>query len=219
MRWGGVGVVVLLATVLLVTCQGGPGYYGDKYAPSGATAFPDDVATGPEPEQQVEPHTCGLHSVRSIYRAYGLDPDAFDLRFRMGVDKPAFAVVPDTTGTLHPDMMRVLEQDGFEVTLVEPNDEDSLLALSTHLADQQLALVLTRVSGYHWVVMSQGEAGQMVICDSLAEEPYEVALEPYLQESVYSLLLIRPSGEGTGNAGGTHARGLREMGRIPGRGD
>ena len=85
-------------------------------------------SNNPEPaiiDPQTEPHTCGLHSLRSIYRAYGLNPDEHELRERLGVDTPANPADPTSTGTLQPDISRVLAQDGFLIHALDLNGNKS----------------------------------------------------------------------------------------------
>jgi hypothetical protein len=127
-----------------------------------------------------------------VYRAYGLDPVALRLRFRIGVDKPFTNLMPDSLGTIHPDMLRVLEQDGFDTQLLRPGSADARARLRAHLDDGQVAIALIRVNELHWVVLASRRAGNVVVCDSLHEHTYEEPLEAYFRERVYSLLLIKP---------------------------
>ena len=71
-------------------------------------------------EMQTEGSTCGLHALSSVYRAHGLNGEVFRLRARLGIDIPALPFLEHTTGTLQPDLLRVLAQDGFRGTLLKP---------------------------------------------------------------------------------------------------
>lgn len=172
-------------------CVGPPGYYGAKYSSAGAAsplAFPMIA----EPERQTESHTCGLHALSSLYRAYGLDPERLRLRFRIGVDKPVSNLMPDSLGTIHPDIVRVLEQDGFTSEIVRPSAEDARARLADHLDRGHFALVLIRVNELHWVLFTGREGSEVEVCDSLEAENYRVSFEKYLAERVYSVVLIEP---------------------------
>lgn len=182
---------ILLPLVLLTFCIGPPSYYSAKYSSAGP-AQPFLWANRAIPDRQTEPHTCGFHALSSVYRAYGLDPERLRLRFRIGVDKPVNNLLPDSLGTIHPDMLRVLRQDGFDTQIVRASDSDASVRLRNHLDDDQLAVALIRVKELHWVVLASRHDDEVVVCDSLHEHTYEEPLEPYLRERVYSLLLISP---------------------------
>lgn len=144
------------------------------------------------PEQQTEPHTCGFHSISAIYKAYGLDPEVARLRFRLGTDMPTNLLVQDaTTGTIHPDILRVLGQDGFETEVVLPGDT---LAdrLKAHLRSGHPALILTKVSTWHWVVAATLEDDDVVICDSLEPDLYRRPIGAYAADQIYNAILVRP---------------------------
>jgi hypothetical protein len=109
------------------------------------------------------------------------------------VDKPLSNLLPDSRGSIHPDMMRVLRQDGFESEVLQPWSKDAEGRLEAHLKGGHVAAALIRINDLHWVALSQGADGMLRVCDSLVEEPYEVPLEGYLRDRIYSLLLIRPA--------------------------
>jgi hypothetical protein len=196
---GGIGrravlmLACLFAAAVLTFCVGSPFYYHEKFAPAPTPARPTAHPAEIRPGIQTEPHTCGLHSLSSVYRAYGLDPEALRLRFRLGTDKPLNNLVPSSAGTIHPDMLRVLRQDGFRVDLLSPGDKDAARALSAHLDTGHPAVALIKPSEFHWVVIGAHEGADAVICDSLAPEPYSKPLDTYLRDDVYSLLLIAPA--------------------------
>jgi hypothetical protein len=185
------GAACCLPLLCATFCVGPPGYYSAKYSSAGA-ASPLVFPIAAEPERQTEPHTCGLHALSSLYRAYRLDPERLRLRFRIGVDKPVSNFFPDTTGTIHPDILRVVEQDGFEAEVLRPSDSATRLRVEEHLRRGHYALVLIRVNELHWVLFTGLEGDRAVVCDSLETEAYDVAFREYLAERVYSVVLIRP---------------------------
>lgn len=192
-RWVAGGEVVLAAGVAVSSCVGPPWYYVEKYQPAGP-AHPLALPGPIQPERQTEPHTCGLCSLSSVYRAYGLEPEALRVRFRSGVDKPVINFVPSTRGTIHPDMLRVLRQDGFRAEVVSLKGDDAAERVAGHLDRGHFAIALIRVNELHWVVLSGRRGDSVVICDSLHEDLYEEPLAEYLRERVYSLVLVEPAG-------------------------
>lgn len=195
-----VTAAVLSALFLLAFCVGPPRYYVEKYQ-AAQRAVPAYLPEPLVPEVQTEPHTCGLHTLSSIYRAYGLDAEAQRLRFRLGTDKPFTNFLADSTGTIHPDMLRVLRQDGFRAELLLDRSEQTAARLTEHLARGHVAAALTKVSEFHWVALSAlPDAGSapaltLLVCDSLHEEAYERDATDYVRESVYSLILIAPESQ------------------------
>lgn len=183
---------LLLAATILSFCVGSPAYYHEKYAPTAPGVRPATTPAEIRPEVQTEGHTCGLHSVSAIYTAYGLDPVALRLRFRLGTDRPVNTLIPDSRGTIHPDMLRVLGQDGFEAQVLMPGGDGSARRLRDHLDTGHPALALTKPGEFHWVVIARRDGDDAVVCDSLVRGSYREPLEPYLRERVYSVLLVRP---------------------------
>lgn len=195
-RWVLLGVAGVLAggcAGSLTFCAGPPSYYSEKFGPSPVplrlpSPTPGDFA----PETQTEPHTCGLHSMNVIYRAYGLNPDDAKLRFRLGTDIPVNLFAPGTTGTIHPDILRVLEQDGFTSEVLVANEELAS-RLESHLTTGHPAMVLVKASTWHWVVACGiDEKRNVTICDSLKPETYQEPLGSYAADRAQSVLLIRP---------------------------
>ena len=210
-----IGVLALSACIFL------PDFAGQrkagKYEPVDLDQDPRPRATaGPaRPEQQTEPHTCGWHAMRSLYTAYGLDPDDFGLRFRLGTDQPAMRADKDSTGTLHPDLYRVLAQDGF---VAEVFDFDRALPadhLDLHLSNNQLALAVVYRSTYHWVLLTPGDKpGRVRVIDSLIAEPVDTDAAAFVDEAL-SITLVRPAKPGeTVSTADAHAAGLTEMRRL-----
>jgi hypothetical protein len=183
--------IISIPCLLLTFCVGTPGYYVDKYSSAGP-AHPVAFPVSPIPELQTEPHTCGLHALSSLYHAYSLDPDRLKLRFRIGVDTPLSNFMPKSLGTIHPDMLRVLWQDGFQTELVRPGSSAAAARLADHLTDGHMALALIRVKEFHWVLLGGTINDKLIICDSLHESNYPEPLDTYLRDRIYSLLLVKP---------------------------
>lgn len=193
LRWTAVALVLLVALLCIGFCVGSPLYYAQKYSGSPTPSRPAVLPVAIVAEQQTEPHTCGLCSLIAVYRAYGLDPEALGLRFRLGTDKPLTNFIPSSRGTIHPDMLRVLAQDGFDARVLRPSAEGSRPALLAHLRQGHPALALVKLSEYHWVVIGSADADELAIHDSLAPAPYRRAIDAYLTDDVYSLVLLSPA--------------------------
>lgn len=156
------------------------------------------------PEAQFESHTCGLHTIRVIYKAYGLDPDLENLRFRLGVDVPASPIEPDSTGTLQPDLLRVLVQDGFDYELLPLNDLSvATTSLLDHLkAGNMAALLISRRENgnMHWVAAQKITGEKIVILDSLFPDVYREEPLSLVRECVLSCILVEPNGIGNNDS-------------------
>ncbi|MEM1355272.1 MAG: hypothetical protein AAGC44_05775 [Planctomycetota bacterium] len=219
-RWLRRLAFVLPGGFVLLVCIGcifGPDFIAQKragkYEPAAATAEarPTPVASAPVAEKQTEPHTCGLHAARSLYAAYGLDPDRFDLRFRLGTDAKALRFDQTSTGTLHPDLYRVLHQDGFTTQRLDLESPDAASCLEEHLDREQLALALVYRGTYHWVLLAgHEEAGRALVMDSLLDEPSPQPIALLLTDDALSVTLVQPSDrqEGPNNR---HRDGIGEM--------
>ncbi len=178
------------------------------------------------PELQLEDHTCGLHALRIVYRAHGLDPDAERLRERLGVDTPALPKAPSTTGTLHPDLMRVLRQDHFDTALIDPDLEGAATRLesllTTPLASAPVLLLVDLGNeALHWVAAARSErAGHVRVWDSLVREPYDEPLDSYLRQRVLSIVMVTPHARvDVEPLESVYAEGLAEMWRVARRMD
>jgi len=128
---------------------------------SASTAKPN-MAKAAEliPEVQTEPHTCGLHSLRSIYQSFNLDPDDYRLRARLGVDNPGLALDQNSTGTIQPDLYRVLDQDGFAFD-ADFSKQAEMESVYQHLAEGFPVMALIQrpeTEGMHWIVLQNAEA-------------------------------------------------------------
>ncbi len=168
------------------------------------------------PILQFENHTCGLLTLSAAYRVYGLSPVEENLRLRLGVDKPANPLDSTSTGTLHPDLLRVLVQDGFDYSLLEPPQEAT--ALRDHLdgGDVALLLIARRQNGnLHWVLTDSREDDRLRIVDSLAAEAYQEPMLEFLESCVLSIVAIKPAAAGAeANLDAAHVDGLAELARV-----
>lgn len=195
----GCGIIVILFLVFLVVVVAprintkAAAHHADTVAHK--TAQIDDL----RPEMQFENHTCGLHSLEVIYKAYGLDPEQENLRFRLGVDVPANPLDQESTGSVHADIYRVLEQDGFLFTSVLSTDEGAAIeALRSHLHQRHPAILLILMKGsggLHWVVCTELEGERLLVLDSLAPNPYKVDVTSFFETRVLSCILVEPSNE------------------------
>ena len=191
-HWAILAFILIDLAVGVFFCVGSPGYYSSKMSAAPVRRFPNLKPDRVRAIKQVEPHTCGFCSMAAVYRAYGLDVEELRLRFRLGTDVPVSNFLPDTQGTIHPDMLRVLSQDGFETEVLRPSSDDALKRLFKHLDSGHYALVLVKLKEYHWVVAAGRVDGRLVIVDSLAPQPYDRDAASYFLDEVYSLLLVQP---------------------------
>lgn len=205
--------------MLFLACAGpysGPDY-ADKLAPPDSLASPLPTPRPLRIHAQHEGHTCGFHAVESLYEAYGLDADELHARFRLGTDVPALPGNDEWLGTLHPDLYRVLTQDGFAIVEVNPTLDIAAVALSQHLAEHcALALVRLPGGGLHWIALDASDGGGVRVIDSLRDEPLVESGEAFLEREVLSLLLVRPAGRVT-LPFVPHKAGLLEMNRVRAR--
>jgi ABC-type bacteriocin/lantibiotic exporter with double-glycine peptidase domain len=167
------------------------------------------------PEKQTEHHTCGLHAISSVYRSYGLDPKERRLRQRLGIDNPSLAYDSTTTGCLHPDIYRVIAQDGFDFKCLNLADSTSKELLKKHL-DQKfyaLALIKRRENGHlHWVVISGRSGNSILICDSLKPELYPEDIDDYWDKCLLSVILLQPAeSKSQLSLWRLHAIGMKDM--------
>lgn len=145
-------------------------------------------------EEQTEGFTCGLHALSTVYKAYGLDASEERLRRRMGVDIKAVFYVPDSTGTLHPDMWMVLTQDYFDVQTLDRFTESGWSDLHRHLGSGHPAVLLIkrRENGnLHWVVATRALEDTIEIYDSLFDQPYAETPD-FLEDHVVTTMLLMP---------------------------
>lgn len=202
-------VLVAIALITFVQIKPPPG----KYDPPETPVLPAEIPVELAIRLQLESHTCGLRSLESIYIAYGIVPDQADVRFRLGVDRPALPLSPDSKGTLHPDLLRVLAQDGFATAIVDLDAATAAEAVLAHLEGGHPVLALTQrevSGGLHWVVLSRADGRQITIIDSLEDEPLTKSLDGCLEISL-SLLCVSPSSDAPPPISEVHGEGIAEM--------
>ncbi len=186
-------VIGVLLVMLVPFCAGPPSYYSLKYGRSDVPMHPTKMPGAFAPVKQTDPHTCGYCGIVAVYNAYGLDHQAAGLRFRLGTDVQLNQLVDSSTGTIPPDMTRVLEQDGFTTqTVSAANDQMAALTLA-HLRAGHPALAVIKVKGLHWVVLTAEHDGQVTVCDSLHDDLYTKSAATYLKDEVYGVMLILPA--------------------------
>ncbi len=164
------------------------------------------------PEKQTEGHTCGWHCLRSIYTSYHLKTEEYALRERLGVDKKAVPFFASTKGTVHPDILRVLDQDGFQFEHLDLGKQGHLNRLHDHFKTGHYALVLIRLNqsnALHWVVLSGVEEGKYHVVDSLQKDPYKEDVT-FIHRQVQTTLLIKPSHSDEIGTGKAHRQGIQQ---------
>jgi hypothetical protein len=180
---------------------------------------PERLDGAAAPILQFEKHTCGLLALSAAYRIYGLTPADENLRTRLGVDLPANPLDSTSTGTLHPDLLRVLVQDGFGYALPDPAQGPA--PLRSHISEGNVALLLIarRQNGnLHWVLTDACGDEQLRIVDSLEAEAYHEPLVEFTATCVLSIVTIEPARGGTdGDVEQAHIDGLAELNRVRGR--
>ena len=196
-------VIGALALVAVFFLASNAAHYSAKYQPGLVT--PDGVSSlrirqEAQPIWQDEAHICGYLALSSIYAAYGIDREVAKLRFRLGVDQRGNAFDASSLGSIHPDVFRVMYQDGFvlqDVDLDTPRFNPLILA---HTYQRHLVLFLIKRpqnGNLHWVVAVDPEdesAGSLRIIDSLVKEPYNVDSKAFIDTYVVSALLVfRPT--------------------------
>lgn len=214
--------VVAAISLVTVGCVGlsESGEMNSKYGPATEASPPSREAQAPlQPLVQDEPHTCGLLAIAAVYRAYGQDPETLDLRFRLGTDRGAFLGKGprDSSGTLHPDILRVLEQDEWLVEIVpDLQFAERVNRLRSHLVSAPaLALIaLEPANEMHWVALDSTALGMVRVVDSLQAEVLEVPIENWLNERVLSLLLLSPRTSRDKGTLSAHKEGTVEMVRV-----
>lgn len=219
-------IAVILAIFSLLFCVLSKPFYNSKYR-ARETHLKHRLATerlALQARPQFDNHTCGYLALAAIYEAFGLDERKAELRFRLGVDEPATPEsADDTVGTLHPDIFRVVTQDGFEATVVDLEWTNATTQITNHLelSRPALALITRRENNrLHWVVFTEHEAGKVKVADSLRpSEIYTEELDSYLRDCVVSVLLLetRPDGERKPSVSQSHLDGLEEMVKVYGR--
>lgn len=167
------------------------------------------------PHVQKDDYSCGFLALAAIYESYGIDPRMARLRDRLGTDVPAVAFVKDSNGTLQPDLLRVLKQDGFGAAIVNAEDAAGMKSLRDHLQGGQYALALTRTEqagGLHWVALTGYKDGDVTVGDSLKLGLQRENLVDYAAGPLLRAILLTPGTPDPRAAYGyDHARGLSDM--------
>jgi len=184
-----VGVGALLITPIIVVTRTWLIVHTDQR--------PSDTSGTLQLEEQTESFTCGVHALSTVYKAYGLDPAAERIRWRLGVDTKAVFWLSDSTGALPPDVYMVLVQDYFVVRALDPGSGVAWSTLRDHLDDDHLAVLLIRRrenDALHWVVASRCLGENVEVYDSLFDEPY-VETADFMTDQVVSALLVQPTAD------------------------
>jgi len=220
LRWTlyglGAGVIAFLALITVAVLYIAPRVSSKADAPY-VEATPHARSGDAAPILQLESHTCGLLSLSAAYGVYGLAVEDKNLRFRLGVDRTAHPFDSSSTGTLHPDLYRVLAQDKFDFVTIDPRAEDGTGRLADHLrgGDVALLLISRRENGrLHWVLADALSGDQVRIVDSLAAEPYMESAGSFVKGFVLSIIAIRPATAVREDAGAIHAEGIVEMNQV-----
>lgn len=207
---------LLLASAIGCVALNAP-YYSAKYSPSEDAS---ELGRGHEwlvPIEQTEAHTCGFLALSAIYRAYDLDPEARDLRFRLGVDKAAVPFDKTSLGTIHPDLFRVIEQDGFDIEPLDLEAPECRALLREHLRTH-VALVLVQRNELHWIAVEGTRGSAIRVADSIGPAVEECTLTSLFEDGLYSVLMLTPRYTGEGDSTlKSHDAGTAEMARIPKR--
>lgn len=178
--------------------------------------LPQSPTADAVPIGQFESHTCGFLALSSAYRVYGLSPEDKNIRFRLGVDRLANPFDDTTQGTLHPDLFRVLAQDGFAFRTIDPSADRAESGITDHLNNDDLLLLLIQRRenrALHWVLADHVEQGLIRVVDSLASDPYMEPLDEFLECCVISVIPISIA-ESEDDGARPHQRGIAEMNRA-----
>lgn len=175
------------------------------------------LAAQPSPpglEHQVEGHTCGYHAASTVYKAYGLDVIERRLRARLGIDNRSFLYDSTTTGCLHPDIYRAMDQDGFDAKALDLGSQSDADSLRSHLEAGGLALALIHRhdSGVmHWVVLSTVSGGDVSILDPLEPEIQSAPFKEYWESRLLSVIKVTPRASEPAPLWKLHLRGALDM--------
>ncbi|MGE3181713.1 MAG: hypothetical protein AB7N71_08790 [Phycisphaerae bacterium] len=188
-------VVALLFILALIPITWVASGIPAKSAAAHVDAWPAPFATPVIGIPQTEPHTCGYLALSAVYRAYGLSPEDENLRFRLGVDRTANPFDAESTGTLHPDLLRVLTQDHFSYRFLDPDESEAAQKLCDHLENQQAALLLVRLrtcGKLHWICAAACDNDILHIADSLQTTATQEPAAEFLRDCALSVILLTP---------------------------
>lgn len=170
--------------------------------------------TLPSLQRQVESHTCGYHAASTIYKAYGLDVSERRLRARLGIDNKSFLYDSSTTGCLHPDIYRALDQDGFDAAALDLDSPSDSASLKSHLEAGGLALALIHRhdSGVmHWVVLGAISGSEVSVLDPLEDEIQSASYQEYWDNRLLSVIKVQPRSGEPAPLWKLHLRGAVDM--------
>lgn len=192
----GIGLITLVVVLLF----GSRAHYFNQKYDNGMVAVGGQrsayLLRMPQPIWQEEPHTCGYLSVSSIYHSYGLDPEQRNVRFRIGVDTRGNMFDERSLGSIHPDIFRVMYQDGFVLADVDLASSRAHTLLMSHLYMRHAVLLLIKrpqSGNLHWVCAVDPRDGSddvLHVIDSLEREPYLVDAHEFVDQHVVSALLV-----------------------------
>lgn len=130
----GLLAVLLIITVIVVAAIAGRVNTKEDAPRSADLPAPVPVQAA-APNLQFDDFTCGFRALSAAYEVYGLSPESKNLRFRLGTDREAVPIFTgeDSRGTLHPDILRAVTQDGFTYELLDPQAEDTVSRLRSNL--------------------------------------------------------------------------------------
>ena len=101
-------------------------------------------------------------------------------------------------GILHPDLLRVLGQDGFSYNLLDPTAPRATHHLTQHLCTQNMALLLIarRENGnLHWVLTDAHSDGNLRVGDSLKIDVYTEPTADFIKTCVLTIVATEPEGD------------------------
>jgi ABC-type bacteriocin/lantibiotic exporter with double-glycine peptidase domain len=146
--------------------------------------------------------------------AYGLDVSERRLRDRLGVDNKSFLYDSTTTGCLHPDIYRVMDQDGFDAAALDLDSPSDSASLKSHLEAGELALALIHRhdSGVmHWVVLGAINGSEVNILDPLESEIQSAPYQQYWEDRLLSVIKVQPRSGDPAPLWKLHRRGAIDM--------
>lgn len=207
-------VVVAFAAVLIITILVAWAIPMGDFAPVHPVPTLAAQPSPPRLERQAEAHTCGYHAASTIYKAYGLDVSERRLRARLGVDNKSLLYDSSSTGCLHPDIYRALDQDGFDAAALDLDSASDSASLKSHLEAGGLALALIHRhdSGVmHWVVLGAMSGSEVNILDPLESEIQSAPYQEYWEDRLLSVIKVQPRAGEPAPLWKLHLRGASDM--------
>ena len=207
-------VVVAVAAVLIITILVAWSIPMGDFAPVHPIPALAAQPSPPRLERQVEAHTCGYQAASTVYKAYGLDVSERRLRARLGVDNKSFLYDSSSTGCLHPDIYRAMDQDGFDAVALDLDSPSDAAGLKSHLEAGWLALALIHRhdSGVmHWVVLGAISGSEVSILDPLEDEIQSASYQEYWDDRLLSVIKVQPRTGEPAPLWKLHLRGASDM--------